>query len=150
MHTTSSTLVINKPVGLVYSIDTNPLRLPDYVQSVVSVRPQSGAPGGESSRYSVAYGIPQMTFEGQLEILERVPPSVYRFCCSGAVGRVLQTNTYREVGDDATEVTWRLELQLATGWRARAAGMVLRVELSERTLQRDLERLNVVCRAASP
>lgn len=148
MHTTSSSLVISKPVGLVYSVDTNPLRLPEYVQSVVSVKLESAAPGAQPGRYSIAYGIPRMTFEGQLEILEKVPQQLYRFCSSGAVGRVIQTNTYRELRD-GTEVTWQLELQLGTSWRARAAGVLLSLELSERALQRDLARLNAVCQAAA-
>lgn len=144
-HEVTGQTVIKAPLAEVWALDADPRNWPLYVKSVASVEAPPDGRFDTGARFAVEYGVPGMKFPGNLEVLACEPKRRFRFIARGRSADVVQTNEFTEIDARQTRVSWTLQLSSHEGVLARAIGLAMKLEMSPRSVQRDLDKLRELC-----
>jgi uncharacterized membrane protein len=131
MARATNTVVIHRPVTLVFAFLADGLNNPQWRDGVVSIDLASGEPGSVGAEYrQVLKGPGGRNIDGDYRLTAVVPDSELSFAVTTGPARPTGVYRFRPMPDGGTEVTFTLEYQ-AKGLKRLMEPMIQKTMLTE-------------------
>lgn len=137
--------VIHAPVGSVFGVMDDATRLPEYMPGITRVANVVRTPRRVGDSYRVTYTVLGLRFPTKIKVLEWEENKRY---VEKMEGSMPGTFSYlcEPQGED-TKVTWKIEYSMPGGILGNAVNRLLLERMNEKTAERGLENLKMICEA---